>query len=285
MTVCVAAFAAKSRAIVLVSDKALTYAGAGMQSDTNVKKILPIGSSPWHALVAGDSTFADEVVSHCSTAIASDPALAEDVEAIIQRVSQEYQATRKRRIVAQILAPRLLPEDWLSDAATQHDDYFRSIADEAARFDCNCWLVICGFNTAGKPQMFSVDAPGSPACLNSVGMHAIGGGATFALGRLLSIELDKDTPLEQMLYHAFHAKADAEVIQGVGYEWDAVILTAAAATEVKKPIKALIEKVYNLATVDPFDPTLAEDEAPPRNWKAQLRKFSEGVLPSLTSKK
>jgi hypothetical protein len=52
------------------------------------------------------------------------------------------------------------------------------------------------------------------------------GRGDLALGRPLSIDLDNNTPLEQMLYHAFHAKADAEVIQGVGYERDAVVLTA-----------------------------------------------------------
>jgi uncharacterized protein (AIM24 family) len=79
----VAAFAAKSQAIVLVSDKALTYSGAGVQSDTSVKKILPLGNSLWHALIAGDSTFANEVLVQCAQAIQTMPELADDAAAIV----------------------------------------------------------------------------------------------------------------------------------------------------------------------------------------------------------
>lgn len=66
MTVCLATIAEKSRAIVMVSDKAVTYGQkdslAPMQYDTDVKKVRRIGNTFWYALIAGDPTFALAVV-------------------------------------------------------------------------------------------------------------------------------------------------------------------------------------------------------------------------------
>src|SRR5208337_3109416 len=65
MTVCIAAFAAKSKAIVLVSDKMLTYGDYNaiqMQSDTGVRKLLHLGDSGWEVQFAGDGAFAEKVV-------------------------------------------------------------------------------------------------------------------------------------------------------------------------------------------------------------------------------
>jgi hypothetical protein len=45
-----------------------------------------------------------------------------------------------------------------------------------------------------------------------------------------------------------------------------------------------LKKFIISQTSIPFDPKLDADEAPPRNWKSQLRKFSEQVLPGLQTK-
>ena len=72
MTVCLAAFAEKAKAIVLVSDRAVTYGGSdedssgsgAMQYDTTgARKFKRIGETLWYALLAGDPTFALNVVS------------------------------------------------------------------------------------------------------------------------------------------------------------------------------------------------------------------------------
>lgn len=275
----IASFAAKSRAIVLVSDKALTYPGAGMQSDTSIKKILPLGPSNWHLLTAGDVGFAGDVAAHCSKALQTNPDTADDADALVQCVVESYKATRLKRVRATIFEPRFLTEAWMVDPATPHDDQFRAVWDEVSGFNCNCDLLICGFDKAGRAHMHSLDNPGVTSSLNAIGLHAIGSGWSFALGRLLWNEIDRDQPLEQVLYNAFDAKATAEIVQGVGYEWDAVILTATTATEVPKKIKDVIEKVYIRTTLDPFDMKMDAEDVPPQNWKSQLRKFCEGTLP------
>ncbi len=65
MTVCIASFAAKSKAIVTVSDKSVTYGGKDsipLVSDTEAQKFLRIGETFWYTLTAGDPSFAFSVV-------------------------------------------------------------------------------------------------------------------------------------------------------------------------------------------------------------------------------
>jgi hypothetical protein len=63
MTVCVASIAAKRKAIVMVADKAITFGKERpMLADLGIDKMLSIGRTGWHALIAGDSSFAQEVV-------------------------------------------------------------------------------------------------------------------------------------------------------------------------------------------------------------------------------
>lgn len=74
MTVCVAAFAVKSKAILLASDKALTYGSSGptpMQSDTGIKKIRQIGQSGWWALVSGSPSAAEKVIREAGQTVSA----------------------------------------------------------------------------------------------------------------------------------------------------------------------------------------------------------------------
>jgi len=164
-------------------------------------------------------------------------------------------------------------------AATGLARELRVVWDEVSNFNCNCDLLICGFDKEGRPLMHSLDNPGATSCLDHIGLHAIGSGWTFALSRLLWNEINAEHPLEQVLYNVFDAKATAEIVQGVGYEWDAVILTANSATDVPKRIKDIIEKLFIRATLDPFDMKMDAEDVPPQNWKSQFRKFTESIVP------
>src|ERR1700735_3343325 len=68
LTVCVAAIAAESDALVLISDKAVTR--GFMVSDTSICKMSRIGDSPWHALISGDISICDEVLQRSEEALA-----------------------------------------------------------------------------------------------------------------------------------------------------------------------------------------------------------------------
>src|SRR5579871_3677019 len=67
LTVCVAAFAAKERAIVLISDKAITR--GEMVSDTSILKMSQIGNTPWHALMSGTVSLCEEILTRSESAL------------------------------------------------------------------------------------------------------------------------------------------------------------------------------------------------------------------------
>src|SRR6185312_2013467 len=75
MTVCVAAIAAESRAIVMIADKMITR--GDMVSDTSICKMSRIGQTPWCAMIAGVIATADEVLMRTAIELQKSP---KDVE-------------------------------------------------------------------------------------------------------------------------------------------------------------------------------------------------------------
>jgi hypothetical protein len=116
MTVCVAAIAARSRAIVMVADKAITYGTERpMQAESGIRKILPIVKTGWHALIGGDPSFAQEVIDSAADVINKESDLGKlgqvgTLHGMMRCVKDSYKKTRRQWIADRFLAPRLLNE-------------------------------------------------------------------------------------------------------------------------------------------------------------------------------
>jgi hypothetical protein len=68
---------------------------------------------------------------------------------------------------------------------------------------------------------------------------------------------------------------------GVGYEWDAAIITATGRYEVPKETRDLIEMVWSKADRSPFHIKEKDDLGPPpRDWKQRLKSYVESIMPS-----
>jgi hypothetical protein len=209
MTVCVGAFAAESKAIVMVADKAITYSSNGpalMQWDTCVKKIIPIGPFGWRALIAGDPNFAQEVVRITVEVLTTQPDDARSPWKVMERMKLAYQQLRETRLTDTLLIPKLLTKDLL---VARHKDYapldqslIDDTTDEIAAFQINCHMLVCGFDDLGDPHMFLIADPGIAQNYDAIGFHATGIGADVALGRLLWDEVSPKDDLEKVLYHA-----------------------------------------------------------------------------------
>ncbi len=286
MTVCVAAFAEDSKAIVLVADKAVTYGGPRpIQSDVQLKKILPIGDCGWQALVSGDPTFAVATINRAAALIQDSGSC----EAMMGCLKTGYQESREVAIVDQILKPNLLTKELY--IARPHallplpDSYFGDIAEAISKFKAGTSILVCGFDTHNAPHIFSVIEPGMVRQHDMTGFHSVGIGDRAALGKFLWLETSRTASLARVLYEAFLAKVEAEIVQGVGYEWDAEILVRGnKAVEVPKKIQKIIEQIFYVAVHSPFakpgdeDDKLDDDDIPPRDWKARLNKFAESVM-------
>jgi 20S proteasome alpha/beta subunit len=278
MTVCIAAIAAKSKAIVLASDKAVTVgAQRPMQSDSSTRKILPIASSGWRTLIAGDPSFAQKVIRHARKDLPKE-IKAESFSQMMDRMKLSYQEVRKQAIRDRVLEPLMLTEE--SVVARKHDllplpDIFvQMVADGIRRYNSGSTMLIAGFGPDGVPHIFSLGEPGDVTIHDLTGYWAIGIGDSAAIERLLWAEIRKGEALERVLYEVFDAKANAEIVQGVGYEWDAEVMVAAKPTKrVPSNIKRIIEKVFEENTGSPF-----ERKRFPDNWKEKLIEFSKDAL-------
>jgi hypothetical protein len=117
MTVCVATLANDGKVIVLIADKALTYGDnvyrPAMQSEGGVKKMLALGDSGWVALLAGDSTAAEQVVEKATQLIEGNPDIAKSHNRIMNCVKEAFQQVREDSVIDAILRPQLLTKELL----------------------------------------------------------------------------------------------------------------------------------------------------------------------------
>jgi hypothetical protein len=285
MTVCLAAFAEKSKAIVMVSDKAVTYGGRDsltpMQYDTGVKKFVRVGESFWYALIAGDPTFALSVVKGAEDIIDLNPDLPKSVTGMMACFKASYQKRREGMVEDVVLSPRLLTKKLFVARSTElqplDQEFFFGVSLEAKNLKTNSSLLVCGFDKTGIPHIFSVANPGLVSSHDLTGFHAIGVGATMAISRLLLLESEPIDQLGVVIFNGFDAKVNAEVTQGVGYNWDAeLLIPGKKAIPLNKDITLLIENLYGAYPYTPF-PRKRKYKFP-KNWDKRLFAFCERVM-------
>lgn len=283
MTICIAAFAAKSKAIVLVSDKAVSYGLA--QSDTDVRKILPIGGYNWRALIAGDPSFALKVIQKAKTLLLTVKGQDISLELMMKTIKEAYQETRKNEVRDTILQKFLITEELIvarpNSLLPLSGQIEGKLVKELVEFDVRCDLLVCGFDEKNKPHIFSVSNPGIVTVHDLAGNYAIGSGAQNAIERMLWDEVERKQDLPIVLYKVLSAKANAEIVQGVGFLWDAEVMIAGHKAErVPRKIRSLIDEVFNENDKSPF-----EDKKFPIGWEKKLQDFADSVLPKSISRK
>lgn len=293
MTVCVAAFAAKSEAIVLISDKAVTL--GPMVSDTPICKMSQVGDTRWFALISGQISIADAVLLRCEEGLASEPSSADSLISMMKVASGAYADIYEDELIGQVLRPKLLTKTDAFQRARRllplSDELNREISRDREWFEGNwsCELLICGFDARDRPHMFRIVAPGRARGEDRLGFAAVGIGADAAVGRLMFIDSDRDDSLAKVLWDTFDAKVQAEIMQGVGYDWDAHVLLKSKPNEIV-PVPREMRKLMDGAWKHFSGPSLFDTEPPephdipPSDWKEQIRSFTDGLVPHATSK-
>lgn len=283
MTICVAALAAKRRAIVMVADKAITFGRERpMQADLGIKKLLPVGSTGWYALVSGDSTFAQQVVDR-TVEIISDEAKPENkafpgsLKMMMSCMKVACKSVRRQWVVDRFIAPRLLDEK--DPYAGLPDEYIIELSGSIAQHEISCSLLVCGFDSQNQPHIFSVTAPGLALCHDIPGFHAVGIGRDVALGQLYHYTTKETQTLDETMYELFDAKATAELIQGVGYLWDlSVLVPGKKPTEMTNKVRIALEGLLREATTTPYHPQFGSQFSRIPEWKHTVKEFANGIL-------
>jgi len=279
MTICVGVLAAGGSCIVCVADKAVTY-GDYIQWDADDTKIVPLEKTNGTvALTAGGDDHIGSLLRGLNIG-----GLGDDLPKVLQIAERVYVDLMQKTVEAEFLKPRLLKREEYVEAisGTEINPYFEELADKIAEFELDCDLLLCGFDKGQMPYLVSLEHPGIPADLTSSGFHAVGSGFDKAISRILWSEWKRSYAVERVLFDAFDAKANAEMAVGVGYEWDATILTNDRKShEVPKDIKGLIEKAWSKWVRSPFHVKESDDlEGPPKDWKDQLHAYVESIVPS-----
>lgn len=249
-----------------------------MQSDSSIRKILPIGNSGWRSLIAGDPSFAQKVIRHARTSLPKKATKNESFTSMMKLMKESYQEVRKQTMDDQVLKPLLLNEDLLVARKNTYlplpDALVKMAVDGIAKYTAGTSMLICGFGPDGVPHIFSLSDPGTVTIHDLSGYWAIGIGYLNSIERLLWAEISKKDDLDYMLYEVFDAKASAEIVQGVGYDWDAEIMVSGQRFHrVPTDIKNLVAKVFEENTGSPF----LKKTFPPR-WQKKLEIFAARVL-------
>src|ERR1700735_1474746 len=202
MTVCISAFAANSKAIVLVADKMLTYQPYGpspMQSDTGVKKLLHLGDSGWEVQFAGDGAFAEKVLHQPTQTSEKKPTMRDSCAEIVECVQGAYHTVREREANDTVFRPRMLDRDLVfkrssSDLHPLSDELVSQLTKELMSYRTECDLLVSGFDKIG-PHIFTVSDPGTISSCDLPGFCAIGIGNEASTSRLLWEDVDRKKPL------------------------------------------------------------------------------------------
>jgi hypothetical protein len=182
--------AAKSKAIVCIADRAVTYSpstgGPAFQSDSGVKKIINLASTGWVALVAGDLAFAQRFTERIGVWLGSDrnPSRS-DMQKFAR---QAYRDCQQDTVVDQVLTPQLLTlEDYTKRPSSQlplDSTFTLEIARMIAEVQIDCALIICGFDSNGA-HIFKVTDGCAIAPCDLEGYAIVGGGEDASRERII----------------------------------------------------------------------------------------------------
>jgi len=280
VTICIGILATGGTSIVCVADKSVSYS-EDIQGDTDSSKIVPVGPNGCHAMISGS----ESTISRILSKLKAEADLGKDVEQTKKFCEDAYRSAESEILEAAFLYPFLTLEEYTSALMKERvNPIIKSISErvERARQEqtpVSCGLILCGFDGDGHPYLLSLSSPGLCTDMTHTGFCAVGSGSGYALQKLLQHEWDRTRALDRTLYECFDAKASAENDPGVGYDWDAVILTRDKVGVVPKSIKVMIDRAWTDHVRSPYASwDFAEDlPKPPANWKFKLRKYVSDI--------
>jgi hypothetical protein len=285
MTICAAALAAKSKAIVCVADKAITY-GDIISWESDVTKIVRLAHPGCVVMMSGTEESTSRVISE----LASLESLGDTVAEIKKKCEEIYRKCVQEILDQKFIYPRLLTRDIYEKAMAGEtvNAVIQGISAEMARYVAewiDCSLLLCGFDSKKYPFILNVSAPnGIVTDMTPTGFAAIGSGFEYTQARLLFLSHERSDGLDKALYDIFDAKASAEMVATVGTDWDsAVVYLSGDEIKVKftdDAIDDLIERVwFHAAALSPYEQAKEDHpDPPPRTWKSKLKKYADGLL-------
>jgi hypothetical protein len=225
MTVCIAVYSFRSKAIACVTDMMLST--GDMSGDEIAMKSQAWGHR-WQSMTAGNDVSPITAVR----------------DRALDSITDSEQKARKitRDDLSRALSASVLSEIDIVNEIELLRPYGLTLAtfrDEGAKLGDTTYQQIiygmgqrrldieflcAGFDPNQTGHIFSVDGRGRVSHYDVAGFWAIGGGQTGALGYLFNSGYRLIDPLEKALFHACYAKFYAEAAPGVGKKTVAFII-------------------------------------------------------------
>ncbi len=265
VTCCVGAFADKGNAIICIADKSVTY-GEDISGEGLGSKIVKLPSGIT-VMISGRDGESERYISKLSKNVLLGKSLSDS----LAYCEEQYHLTREELLNIYVLKPALMKTSSLHDASllAQPNDFVKDVIREAKEFRLFCSLILCGFDEKGNSFIVNIDHPGVANDYSRVGFHAIGSGDSFALARLSCwSEIDRNSPIDQVLFAVLDAKISSETNPFVGGEWDAVVITREKRIEVPKELISALDKAWVKHNRSPYWKSSEDDlDDPPEDWK------------------
>jgi 20S proteasome alpha/beta subunit len=266
MTIAIGALAKDSTAIICAADKSVSFAEK-ITWDANATKILLVDNDRLIVMMSGDEGSVQRVVGKLCEKINS-----YEREKFRVACEDAYREAMAELIDRDVLHPRLLTRADFNRtiSARQINEYMQTVASAVESYEFPCELLLCGFYDSGQPFVGQLRSPGVLTDMSRIGFYSIGAAWESAVNRMLWSDSKRTHDLSRVLYDVFDAKANAEMVPSVGYDWDAAIMTAGSRAKLLPPdTKDLLEKAwakYNRSPFEKRDPK-TDIASPPRGWK------------------
>lgn len=216
MTVCLAAINEKHKLIAFGADRMVTAASPPIEFEHSMPKFVEI-TNCCIALSAGDALKGKEIFDSVKQMVGqSNPPISQ----IVQNIKDIYQQKRLQILEAIYLRARGINHTIFirEGAKILPPAVYHQIDHAFSTYTLPLELLIAGVDASG-PSIYGIRNPGLLDCYNPIGFHAIGAGATHALGSLFETYRPSPGPAETM-FSVFRAKKFAEIAPGVGEETD-----------------------------------------------------------------
>ncbi len=283
MTICIGVLAADAKAIVCIADRYISY-GIEILGETDSVKIVPIGENGTHVLISGNDDATSRILAKLS--LRDDLGLKREQTKV--SCENAYRESEEEVLEMRFLHPFLSRKEYKEALSKERvNQVVRSIAEEIRKdretqsqptFGCN--VLLCGFDDKKQPYLIKLGGHGICTDATLTGFCAIGSGSGYALQRLLSMEWKRKYPIDRALFEMFDAKVQAENDINVGYDWDAVILTADKPVLVSEEIKTMIDRAWIKLNRSPYESFNPDEHVPlpPDDWMTKLKAFADTIL-------
>jgi hypothetical protein len=180
-----------------------------------------------------------------------------DVELIVEKVKEGYQAARRKKIEELYIKPRGLTLDrYLGEARGLLPEVAMQIDEHLATYDYGLEVLVAGVDPDGA-HIYAVYNPGTAECFDSLGYHSIGSGESHAAFILIDTQHSHIRTLQETIWAVYHAKKNAESAPGVGQSEDFAVVGPDGILYLDKTTLDKLKEIY-LEEADNWDKWVKE---------------------------